>query len=366
MIRKRINLIIVIAAVLLITLFIPHGPQTAYADDSTITRLDLKLDLNKIGLNKKLKNSQLPAKASGALSPGKKSEGVEVAGFEEVYSQNWEDGHEEHNLQDLSGNVEPFLIYYAEYKLSPKAGYCWTDEVKNNTYYFTRAEALTSIRVFVNDGLCMEAYLSCASDSTLYIKVPIPYDISYDTAVISKNRFTYNGHSRLPKVKSVTFGTGMDVDPDNYTVTYTDKNGREVTPVKAGKYFVQVSTEQVYIYGPTYYGAIKKPFTIDKAANSLKIKAKTATVKYSKLKKKTQKLAVSKVIRFTNKGQGKKTYKKKSGSKKIAIAGKTGKVTVKKGLKKGTYKIRVKVRAAGNANYKASSWKTVTFKVKVR
>ena len=40
------------------------------------------------------------------------------------------------------------------------------------------------------------------------------------------------------------------------------------------------------------------------------------------------------------------------------------KVTVKKGLKKGTYK--VKVMAKGSANYKASAWKTVTFKIRVR
>ncbi len=42
-------------------------------------------------------------------------------------------------------------------------------------------------------------------------------------------------------------------------------------------------------------------------------KGKTVTVKYSKLKKKTQKLAVSKVITFTNKGYGTKTYTKASG-----------------------------------------------------
>ena len=43
----------------------------------------------------------------------------------------------------------------------------------------------------------------------------------------------------------------------------------------------------------------------------------------------------------------------------------TGKVTVKKKLKKGTYKIKVKVTAAGNSNYKALT-RTVTFKIKVK
>ena len=84
------------------------------------------------------------------------------------------------------------------------------------------------------------------------------------------------------------------------------------------------------------------------------------------MKKKNQTLVVTKVIKFTNKGQGTMTYIKKSGNAKITIAKKTGKVTVKKGLKKGTYKVKVKVKAAGNTNYKPSAWKVVTFKIKVR
>ena len=125
-----------------------------------------------------------------------------------------------------------------------------------------------------------------------------------------------------------------------------------------------------------------------KKANPLKVKGKTTSVKYKKLKKKTQTLKVSKVIKFTKKGQGRMSYKKssvtytkaksvkmskkalkkykKKVAKKIKINTKTGKVTVKKGLKKGTYKVKAKVRAAGNANYKASGLKTVTFKIKLK
>lgn len=83
------------------------------------------------------------------------------------------------------------------------------------------------------------------------------------------------------------------------------------------------------------------------------------------MKKKAQTLGVAKVIRFTNKGQGAKTYAKLSGNKKITINKTTGKVTVKKGLKKGTYKVKVKVKAKGNANYKAGA-RTTTFKVQVK
>ena len=116
-------------------------------------------------------------------------------------------------------------------------------------------------------------------------------------------------------------------------------------------------------------------FTIDKKANPLTIKPKTASVKYSKLKKKAQTLAVTKVIKFTKKLNDKKTYtlvSAKKGSKSFKkyfkINKTTGKVTIKKNkkMKKGTYKVKVKIQALGNSNYKASAVKTVTFKVKVK
>ena len=67
--------------------------------------------------------------------------------------------------------------------------------------------------------------------------------------------------------------------------------------------------------------------------------------------------------RFADKGQGTRTYTKASGNSKITVNKSTGKVTVKKGLKKGTYTVKVKVKAAGNEYYKAST-KTVTFTIK--
>lgn len=100
-------------------------------------------------------------------------------------------------------------------------------------------------------------------------------------------------------------------------------------------------------------------------ANPLKIKGKTAAVKYSKLKKKNQTLAITKVIKFVKKGQGKVTYAKASGDKKIKINAKTGKVTLKKGLKKKTYKVKIDVYADGNEKYDPAV-KTVTCKIKVK
>lgn len=100
-------------------------------------------------------------------------------------------------------------------------------------------------------------------------------------------------------------------------------------------------------------------------ANTLTVKAKIAKVKYSKVRKKAQNIARTKVL-TVSKAQGTVTYKKNKGPGKIRINAKTGKVTVKKGLKKGTYKVKVTVKAAGVQYDVGPLTKTVTFKVKVK
>ena len=100
--------------------------------------------------------------------------------------------------------------------------------------------------------------------------------------------------------------------------------------------------------------------------NPMTVNGKTAKVKKKKLKKKNQTVAVSKVFKFS-KETGPYLFVKLSGNKKITINKTTGKVTVKKKLKKGTYKIKVKVMSRGNSKYRASDdWKTVTFRIKVK
>ena len=54
-----------------------------------------------------------------------------------------------------------------------------------------------------------------------------------------------------------------------------------------------------------------------------------------------------------------------SGTKKISVNAKTGKLTVAKGLKEGRYSIKVKVTAKGTSHYKPGK-KTVTVTVWVR
>ena len=179
-------------------------------------------------------------------------------------------------------------------------------------------------------------------------------DIS-NYAVTMKTSFPYTGKAIKPAVKV------SGLNESCYTVSYANN-----TKIGTAKVTIKAKGEK-------YKGTITKTFKIVKAANTLKVKGKTAKIKYKKLKKKAQTLSVKKVLSFTDSGQGSITYtlsSAKKGSKtfkKYFKINKTnGKVKVKKGLKKGTYKVKVKVKAAGNSNYKASAVKKVTFKVRVK
>ena len=98
-----------------------------------------------------------------------------------------------------------------------------------------------------------------------------------------------------------------------------------------------------------------------KKANPMQVKKTTKLLKAKSLRKSKK---TAKPVTVKN-AVGKVTFKKVSGTKKLKINSKNGKVTVKKGTKKGTYRIKVRITAAGNDYYKAAT-KTVIVKVKVK
>lgn len=55
----------------------------------------------------------------------------------------------------------------------------------------------------------------------------------------------------------------------------------------------------------------------------------------------------------------------KKAKKYLKLNAKTGKLTIRKGTPKGTYKLKLRVSAAGNHNYKAGG-RTVAVKVVVK
>lgn len=109
-----------------------------------------------------------------------------------------------------------------------------------------------------------------------------------------------------------------------------------------------------------YYGSLLKK------SQNMTVKSAKKTIKAGSLARSKK---VIKAITVKN-SKGKVTYKKVKVTKakfgKYFTVNKTnGKITVKKGLKKGTYKIRVKVNAAGNTSYLPES-KAVTVTVRVK
>ena len=100
-------------------------------------------------------------------------------------------------------------------------------------------------------------------------------------------------------------------------------------------------------------------------ADNWSASGKTVTVKANALKKKAATVSSSKAFKLANVDYREFSYKKLSGNAKITVNAKTGKLTLKKGLKKGTYKVKVQINSLENIAYPASSnTATVTIKVK--
>lgn len=159
-------------------------------------------------------------------------------------------------------------------------------------------------------------------------------------------------------------GTVAPSDATNKEVLYFSSNTAVATVSETGN-VKAVGAGTAVITAKSAEGAYTKTckVTVTKNANTLTVKAKKPTIKYSKLKKKNQTIARKNAI-SVSKAKGTVTYKKASGNKKITVS-KVGKFTVKKGLKKGTYKVKVKVTAAGSNAYKAAT-KTVTVTIIVK
>ena len=185
----------------------------------------------------------------------------------------------------------------------------------------------------------------------------------------------YLAFGQCYKLKNVSIGYGVETIGDYVfsntgleTLTIPDSVrslGKEILASCPSLRQINV-TEELHLNSPSAWYSVSDTVVFNHLKpNPMTVKGKTAKVKYRKLRKKTRTVSASKVLKFSS-GTGPYLYVKVSGKKKITINKNTGKVTVKKKLKRGTYKIKVKVMSTGNATYKSSGWKTVTFKIKVK
>ena len=166
-------------------------------------------------------------------------------------------------------------------------------------------------------------------------------ELTKKNTTITCSTLTYTGKKQTPKTIKVQYKTksGKKVD---YTVKVT--SGKN-----AGTYSVKITGKGKYA------GKVSSSYTIKKATQKkLTVKNGYKTKKASTFKKK----AKSYTFKVSGvKDKAKVTYQRSS--KKIVV--KNGKITLAKGIKKGTYRVTVKV--AATKNYKATT-KTIKIKVK--
>lgn len=167
---------------------------------------------------------------------------------------------------------------------------------------------------------------------------------------LSQKVFKYDGKAKKPLV---TMFNEFDDELKAYEYSVSYKNN-----VKVG-----TATAVVTLKGEHYTGTTEINFEIDKGSNPITAFGKTVKLNYSDLRKGNITVDRKKAISLKG-AKGTVKYQRKSGNSKIKIDKATGKVTVKKKLKKGTYTLKVKVIASGNNNYNKGA-QTVYIKIKV-
>ena len=151
--------------------------------------------------------------------------------------------------------------------------------------------------------------------------------------------------------------TGLTYKSSNTKIAAVDSKGK-VTIKAAGTAKITIAAKAT-----SSYKAATKTLTVKvaKAAPVLKTKITSKNVSYSALRKKAQVFTLGASVS----SKGTLTYAKTAGSSAFTVNKTNGKITVKKGLKKGTYKIKVKISAKATANYNAGT-KTVLVTVRVK
>ena len=191
------------------------------------------------------------------------------------------------------------------------------------------------------------------TDSSEDIPAPVTEPVNVTTITLKAAKTKLYAGQTTTVTASVDYPSGETTFSSGNTAVASVSSGGKVTAKKAGTVIITAENNGVK--------ESVKLTVVNKEANTLKVSVKAVTAK----SKKTTKISKSKAFKISN-PQGALSFIKKSGDKKITINKKSGAIIVKKGLKKNkTYKLKVKVNAAGTYKYKPAK-KTVTVKVKVK
>ena len=210
-------------------------------------------------------------------------------------------------------------------------------------------------------GSCIAgaATMVIAADGSAKITVPLTsVSVGPMTAFASDWQVYKGGLDTEKTAAEYTTDESGNVNSITFTVPDTSADGVYVnmsTMMHSNDAFMKIE------YATAQLTSTPAEESVKKTAPTIKVKTTAKNIKYTTLKKKAQVFTMGATVN----SKGKLTYKKLSGSSAITINSTTGKLTVKKGVKKGTYKAKIKISAAAKGNYKAGS-KTVTVTVKVK
>lgn len=189
--------------------------------------------------------------------------------------------------------------------------------------------------------------------STQVLAADSPESVSIEKATVAnvtlaKKSVKYTG-------KTIEVGVTADVTVDGKKLVAGDDY--TITAKTATKNVNKAAKVNVTITGiGKYTGKVTKTATIEIKKGAAKISAVSKkTLKAKDLKKK------SKSFTGATTTLGTISAKKVSGSKNVTVS-KAGKITVKKGTKKGSYSVKVKFAVKGTKNF---TGKTVTKTIKV-
>ena len=198
----------------------------------------------------------------------------------------------------------------------------------------------------------------------------------YDSDDSKLSNFTVKEGEKYELTVFVSIDNGDDYEKNNWGYCWIGNVDALLVNGKSIKDYRIIDDSNAIKYTCTFTGGKAKPVEVKtttdtkkdqpkvtaKKTQEVKIKAKAKTIKAKKAKKN---LKIKKV--FTIKGaQGTVSYQiNKAKLKKQFKINKKGIITLKKKLKKGTYKVKVKVIVAGNDEYEEFS-KVVTVKIKVK
>ena len=225
------------------------------------------------------------------------------------------------------------------------------------------------VRITPKSGDYGEAVIEGVSEGKAYITVDAG---EYGTRVVGVNvrkpyvtgfgfddeDKAYTGKRIRPEIEYVDMEGPDDLTEDYEPVEGVDYKVTYKNNIKPGK--AKITVKGIGRFGGSY----TETFRIVKAKNKMKAKGKTIRLKAADLR--GRKVMIKKTKAFKIKSaNGKVTFAKGSmDAKKFSLNRKTGEITVSRGVRKGTYKLTVKVKAAGNKYYRKLTKKVkVTIKV---